>query len=326
MINCPICNTNYDSEKIIFCVTCGWDLTPYPLTFGGIPEAYLAKERTKIQWAKQNWLKLQQLETLNAQEQAHYTQQIHEQKTQLQIQAESLERERSDRQEQIDLLQRRLAQVSSDRDDAKSTLEQIQIQAESLEQERDDRQEQIDLLQRRLAQVSSDRDDTKSKLKQIEREGLPQAKQEAQQLRQKIQQVEEQLYKAERVKKLLQERDRTAKTALSWLFSNLAERFAEELASIKNRGEAITKIQDLHSKRLNQDWADQSHRLEFMKTLPTLLGFSYEKQLDKIKESLRQLGEDDPIIGSDALLSVRAELKYQGIIKRDADGDLPYGV
>ncbi len=279
MISCPICDTNQDSEEINSCKTCGWDLTPYPLSFGGIPEAYLAKERTKIEWAKQNWLKLQQLETLKAQEQAHYTQQIQEQKTQLQIQSESLERERSDRQEQIDLLQRRLAQVSSDLDSAKSRLEQI------------------------------------------EREGLPQAKQEAQQLRQKIQQVEVELYKAERVKKLLQERDRTAKTALSWLFNNLAERFAEELASISNRGEAIAKIQDLHSKRLNQDWADQPHRLEFIKTLPTLLGFSYEKQLDKIKESLRQLGDNDPIIGADALLSVRAELKYQGIVKRDADGD-----
>jgi chromosome segregation ATPase len=326
MMECPICNTNYDSEKTNFCVTCGWDLTPYPLTFGGIPDAYLAKERTKIQWAKQNWLKFQQLENLNVQEKAHYTQQIQEQKTQLQIQSESLERERSDRQEQIDLLQRRLAQVSSDRDDTKSTLEQLQIQAESLERERDDRQEQIDLLQRRLAQVSSDRDEAKSRLEQIESEGLPQAKQEAQQLRQKIQQIEEQLYKAERVKKLLQERDRTAKTALSWLFNNLAERFAEELASINNRGEAIAKIQDLHSKRLSQDWADQPHRLEFIKTLPTLLGFSYEKQLDKIKESLQQLGDNDPIIGADALLSVRAELKYQGIVKRDADGDLPYSV
>ena len=295
---CPICNTNQDSEQTNFCTTCSWDLTPYPLTLGGIPDAYLEKERTKIQWAKQNWQRLQQLETVNIQEKDHYTQQIQEQKTQLQIQAESLERERSDRQEQIDLLQRRLAQVSSDRDAAKSQLEQI------------------------------------------EREGLPQAKQEAEKLRQKIRQVEDQLYEverakkvlkdqlnqADRTKKLLQERDRTAKTALSWLFNNLAERFAEELASISNRGEAIAKIQNLHSKRLNQDWADQPHRLEFIKTLPNLLGFSYEKQLDKIKESLRQLGDDDPIIGADALLSVRAELKYQGIVKRDADGDLPYSV
>lgn len=69
-MECPICNTNYDSEKTNFCVTCGWDLTPYPLTFGGIPDAYLAKERTKIQWAKQNWLKFQQLENLNVQEKA----------------------------------------------------------------------------------------------------------------------------------------------------------------------------------------------------------------------------------------------------------------
>ncbi len=284
MIDCPICHINNDSEKTNFCITCGWDLTPYSLTFGGIPDAYLAKELTKIQWAKQNWLKLQQLEILNAQEKDQYIQQIQIQKTQIRIQSESLELERSDRQDQIDLWQKQLAQVNSDRNEAIS------------------------------------------KLEQIEREGLPQAKQEAQQLRQKIQQVEEQLYKAERVKKILQERDRTAKTALSWLFNNLAERFAEELASISNRGDAIAKIQALHSKRLKCDWADQPHRLEFMKTLPTLLGFSYEKQLDKIKESLRQLGDNDPIIGADALLSVRAELKYQGIVKRDADGDLPYGV
>ena len=65
MINCPICHTNQDSEKNNFCSTCGWDLTPYPLTFGGIPDAYLEKERTKIKWAKQQWLKMQELERHN---------------------------------------------------------------------------------------------------------------------------------------------------------------------------------------------------------------------------------------------------------------------
>jgi len=124
----------------------------------------------------------------------------------------------------------------------------------------------------------------------------------------------------------LQGRDRIAKTALSWLFNNLVERFAEELASISNRGQAIAKIQEIYSKRLQQEWIDQPHRLEFLKTVPTLLGFSYEQQLDKLMESLQRLGEDDPIVGADALLSVRAELKYQRIVERDADGDRFHGI
>lgn len=64
MLLCPICETQYQYDSQL-CNNCGWDLTPYPLTLSGIPEAYLAKERTKIQWARQQWIKAQELEHYN---------------------------------------------------------------------------------------------------------------------------------------------------------------------------------------------------------------------------------------------------------------------
>ena len=60
MANCPVCQTEYVEEMVNFCSTCGWDLTPYPLTFAGqIPEVFLQKERTKLIWARGVWKQLQ---------------------------------------------------------------------------------------------------------------------------------------------------------------------------------------------------------------------------------------------------------------------------
>lgn len=79
MANCPVCTTEYIEGTINFCITCGWDLTPYPPTFAGqIPEAFLDKERAKLAWARQIWAKsqsqLQQLDREKAQFQEHLAQ------------------------------------------------------------------------------------------------------------------------------------------------------------------------------------------------------------------------------------------------------------
>lgn len=60
MPQCPVCQQSYSEDEVKSCLTCGWDLTPYPLTFAGqIPEAFINKEKAKLAWAKQCWQKCQ---------------------------------------------------------------------------------------------------------------------------------------------------------------------------------------------------------------------------------------------------------------------------
>ena len=55
MPNCPICETEYIEKQGHICVTCGFDLTPYPISLNGIPEVYLDRERGKLQWGQKLW-------------------------------------------------------------------------------------------------------------------------------------------------------------------------------------------------------------------------------------------------------------------------------
>jgi WD40 repeat protein len=56
MPECPVCQTEYIEGKVKFCSVCGWDLTPYPVTFQ-IPDALLQKEKAKLAWARYQWHK-----------------------------------------------------------------------------------------------------------------------------------------------------------------------------------------------------------------------------------------------------------------------------
>lgn len=60
MFQCPICNTEDIEEKTTHCPTCGWDLTPYPLTFE-LPESFQKKEQARLVWAKEIWQQKQQI-------------------------------------------------------------------------------------------------------------------------------------------------------------------------------------------------------------------------------------------------------------------------
>ena len=54
MSNCPVCGAQYIQEKLDFCSTCGWDLTPYPQR-AKPSKIYLKQEQVRLQWAKQMW-------------------------------------------------------------------------------------------------------------------------------------------------------------------------------------------------------------------------------------------------------------------------------
>ncbi|HAZ48843.1 MAG TPA: hypothetical protein DDW76_14775 [Cyanobacteria bacterium UBA11369] len=87
MSNCPICQTEYVDGAVNFCFTCGWDLTPYPVTFTGqIPAAFLDKERAKLVWAKQTWSRILDTQYRLNQQKADISSQLTEQLTQTQQQ------------------------------------------------------------------------------------------------------------------------------------------------------------------------------------------------------------------------------------------------
>lgn len=58
MPECPVCQTEH-IENVRFCYVCGWDLTPYPVTFEGqIPDAFSEKEKARLKWARESWKEL----------------------------------------------------------------------------------------------------------------------------------------------------------------------------------------------------------------------------------------------------------------------------
>ncbi len=55
MAKCPICDTEYQPEALSNCKNCGWDLTSYPSSLGGIPEAHRRQEELRLNWARQSY-------------------------------------------------------------------------------------------------------------------------------------------------------------------------------------------------------------------------------------------------------------------------------
>ena len=54
---CPVCQNEYQPEKVSSCSVCGWDLTP-------CPPAFQERQSRQVAWAKRMWEKLQQLERI----------------------------------------------------------------------------------------------------------------------------------------------------------------------------------------------------------------------------------------------------------------------
>jgi hypothetical protein len=52
MLKCPVCSTEYIEQGITHCLTCRWDLTPYPLGIK-IPEEVVEKEKSILSWSQE---------------------------------------------------------------------------------------------------------------------------------------------------------------------------------------------------------------------------------------------------------------------------------
>ena len=106
MSTCPICNTPKLEENST-CITCGFDLSPYPLSLG-IPQDYIKLEQIKLQWAKELWCKFQEKDKV-------------------------IERD----------LQRRIESISNDNTRLRQYITELVCINQELKQEKEDQQKQI---------------------------------------------------------------------------------------------------------------------------------------------------------------------------------------
>ena len=105
MPNCPICNTS-NTEQSPTCVTCGFDLSPYPLSLG-IPQPYIELEQIKLEWARHLWEQFQEKDNLFQKE---YTNLLQSQ-TNLQKLFEWINSENTHIKERIAQLETQLEQI-----------------------------------------------------------------------------------------------------------------------------------------------------------------------------------------------------------------------
>lgn len=104
MSQCPVCQTAYVEGKIERCSVCQWELKPYPMLVGLIPEV-IQQEKAKLAWAKKSWavLKLQQQQLNQVQLQLK---QVNESHLHLESQLEKAAHERSRLLADLDKTQR----------------------------------------------------------------------------------------------------------------------------------------------------------------------------------------------------------------------------
>lgn len=138
MANCPVCQSECTESEVKHCSFCGWDLTPYPLTFAGqVPEAFLEKERTKLAWARKMWTRTQ-----SQSQQLHQSQlrieQLNQQEGQLQPELSQMqsrvshikEEERTLREATITHLQNQLSNAQAQLEQANREQSQLRFQLE----------------------------------------------------------------------------------------------------------------------------------------------------------------------------------------------------
>ncbi len=58
-MDCPICQTTNIEETQKVCPTCGYDISPYPLSLVEIPHTLISKEQQRIAWARELWKQFQ---------------------------------------------------------------------------------------------------------------------------------------------------------------------------------------------------------------------------------------------------------------------------
>ena len=261
-----------------------------------------------------------------------------------------LQNQLSDRQEQINLLKRRSQQITSEKEQTQETAHKLEAEILQLQQllentklvnqqnqnnwqnQLSDKEEQIELLQRRLQQVNTEKEQAQqlgTKVDKLQRR-LQVIETDNEQLETNLQNqqiqnnnLQKQLEDAKKQLKELTQRERMAQVALSqWIQSELFDQFIAEIATVTDPDEALDQIKQLQKKRLNKEWQNLPVHFLILQLVVDLLA---KKPVSK--DNLQAVLEDyHAILLVDAILTVRAELKYNRIIQRDGAGDYFHGL
>lgn len=314
MPQCPVCQTEYMERQVNSCFTCGWDLTPYSLTFAGqVPEAFLEKERAKIAWSREMWAKSHsqllagqlKLERLN------------EERAQLQEQLSKSQAQLKNANQETSRIQSQLEQLKQERSQFQSQLSQVQSQLEKCEQERTLREATLTHLQSPLKQADAERSHLEGQLAQVLSRLQQLSQERSSDVFAALSHLEARL---ERMEAQLQ----LARHSLSHWVPNLTLQLAQELVHIPDKSKAREQIDDLLLSWQEQSRVSQPYTVTLLKAIKSALEIQNQKQVENLKEYLATIGDDNPIAQVDALLNARRELKLRRIIKRDLDGDTLY--
>lgn len=213
-------------------------------------------------------------------------------------------------------LQSQLEQLKQDREKLQSQISQAQFQLEKSEQERSCLQSQFEQVNARtlreaaLTHIEEQMAQVLSRLQQMVDERSPDVFAALSHLEERLENIETQL---QRVRNLLSQ----------WI-PNLTLQLAQELAHIPDKSWARVQIDKLLQSKLKQPQLEQPYRVAFLAAIKSALEINNQAQVEKLREYLTTIGDDNTITQVDALLNARRELKLRSIIKRDIDGDTLY--
>ncbi len=158
MANCPICQSEYIEETVNFCPTCGWDLTPYPLVLGNIPDAFVEKQKSYRVGAQKIWSRFLVTQERLEQEKATLNQQLAQnrnQRKQLQAKLEEITAQLTKTAEQTSAQQAELVKLAEERVELVGKLAQANAGISRLEQVTQEKTELFVQLAKAKTEISS---------------------------------------------------------------------------------------------------------------------------------------------------------------------------
>ena len=176
MSNCPVCETPYTEGEVTKCPTCGWDLTSLPMIVGEIPEAFVAQEKAKLEWAQQLWSQWEKAS---------------------QVSSEELEALRQQNRESTQSLQEQQRRIEHLQQDAQNYQQQL-AQVKGLEKEN-----------RKLSQSLQEKEAKVEKLQETSKQEAEQLRTEREKIRQQNRELTQSLQKKESQIKTLQQEKKT---------------------------------------------------------------------------------------------------------------------
>ncbi|MBR8834293.1 MAG: hypothetical protein DSM106950_09720 [Stigonema ocellatum SAG 48.90 = DSM 106950] len=295
MTHCPVCQTELPAAQVDSCPTCGWDLTPYPITFQ-LPDEFLRKEQAKLAWAKQTWtLAIQEAALRQSQQE-----ECQQERSQLQLQISQLQFQLESIHEQVLTIESQLEQVKSEKEQFQSQLFEAQSQLKKSNKEHLQMESELKQLEAVRSQLQEQLDFVLSKLQQLVKEGY------SSDVKILLSNLEERLESMETRWKQM-----SRKVSTSWI-PNLISKLAEGVVHIPDKSVAKIQIDDvLQSKELTP------YTSSFLKKIQSTLdnqNIEIDNLKDYLGQSLAEIANHNPTTQVDALLETHRELKFKDII------------